>query len=137
MLCIKNGLIHDAIKEEPFQADLFIDSGKIVRIGNGFDLPKGTEVLDAEGLEIYPGFVEAHCHLGLDGYGIGFEGQDYNEMNDILSPQLRGIDSFNPMDPFRKNGGGSRCNLRCDRSGKFQCAGRNLYRRKNCRKTCG
>lgn len=102
MLCIKNGLIHDAVKEEPFQADLFIDSGKIVRIGNGFDLPEGTEVLDAEGLEIYPGFVEAHCHLGLDGYGIGFEGQDYNEMNDILSPQLRGIDSFNPMDPSVK-----------------------------------
>lgn len=99
MLCIKNGLIHDAVKEEPYLADLFVENGKIVKIGSGLDVPEGVEIFDADGLEVYPGFVEAHCHLGLDGYGIGFEGQDYNEMNDILSPQLRGIDSFNPMDP--------------------------------------
>ncbi len=35
----------------------------------------------------------------LDGWGIGYEGADYNEMNDIVCPQLRGIDSFNPFDP--------------------------------------
>lgn len=57
------------------------------------------QVIEAAGLDIYPGFVDAHTHLGLDGYAIGFEGQDYNEMNDIISPQLRGIDSFNPLDP--------------------------------------
>nr|MCR4855490.1 amidohydrolase [Erysipelotrichaceae bacterium] len=48
---------------------------------------------------VYPGFVEAHCHLGLDGWGIGFEGSDYNEPNDPCTPQLRAEDSFNPLDP--------------------------------------
>ena len=56
-------------------------------------------VLDAAGLDIFPGFVDAHTHIGLDGYGIGYEGCDYNEMNDIWTPQLRAIDGINPRDP--------------------------------------
>ena len=56
-------------------------------------------MVDASGLRVYPGFIDAHCHLGLDGWGIGFEGSDYNEMGDICTPQMRAIDSFNPMDP--------------------------------------
>lgn len=99
MLCVKNGLVHDSVREEAYEADILIEDGKIVRIGKDLSLPEGAELYDASGLSVYPGFVEAHCHLGLDGYGIGFEGQDYNEPNDILTPQLRGMDSFNPMDP--------------------------------------
>ena len=56
-------------------------------------------MFDADGLEVYPGFVDAHTHIGLDGYGIGYEGCDYNEMNDIWTPQLRAIDGINPRDP--------------------------------------
>lgn len=97
MLCIRNGLIHDAVNPEPYVADILIRDGKIEAIGQ--KLPaKGAKVVDAGGLQVYPGFVEAHGHSGLDGYGIGYEGQDYNEMNDILSPQLRAIDAIQPMD---------------------------------------
>lgn len=99
MLCVKNGLIHDAVNREAYQGDILIENGKIKAIGKELALEEGTEVIDAEGLMVYPGFVEAHCHLGLDNYACGFEGHDYNEMTDILSPQLRGIDSINPMDP--------------------------------------
>lgn len=99
MLCVKNGLIHDAVNREAYQGDILIENGKIKEIGKELALEEGTEVIDAEGLMVYPGFVEAHCHLGLDNYACGFEGHDYNEMTDILSSQLRGIDSINPMDP--------------------------------------
>lgn len=99
MLCVKNGLIHDAVNREAYQGDILIEDGKIKAIGKELALEEGTEVIDAEGFMVYPGFVEAHCHLGLDNYACGFEGHDYNEMTDILSPQLRGIDSINPMDP--------------------------------------
>ena len=95
-LCIKNGLIYDAIHEAPYVADLLIENGKIAAIGADLS---GDEILDASGLRVYPGFVEAHSHLGLDGYGNGPVGRDYNEMNDICSPQLRAIDGINPMDP--------------------------------------
>lgn len=99
MYCIKNGLIHDAVKEEPYVADILVEEGKIKAIGCGLSIPEDAKIIDVEGLQVYPGFVEAHCHLGLDGYGIGFEGQDYNEANDIVASHLRGIDSLNPMDP--------------------------------------
>ena len=99
MICIKNGNVHDAIEPNIKVVDILVDGGKIVAMGANLALPEGTEIIDATGKEVYPGFVEAHGHIGLDGYGIGYEGMDYNEMNDIVSPQLRGIDGVKAMDP--------------------------------------
>ena len=73
MLCIKNGRIHDLVKEEPYVADILVKDGKIAAIGEHLEAA-GAEVMDASGRDVYPGFVDAHSHLGLDGYGIGFEG---------------------------------------------------------------
>lgn len=94
-LCIKNGLIHDAVHEEAYIADILVENGKIKAIGQQLS---GDETVDASGLQIWPGFVEAHCHTGLDGFGTGPVGKDYNEMNDICSPQLRAIDALDPFD---------------------------------------
>ncbi|MCI9338917.1 MAG: amidohydrolase [Lachnospiraceae bacterium] len=99
MICIKNGTVHDGVHREGFQADILVEDGKIKAIGENLEIPGDAEVVDADGLQVYPGFVEAHGHIGLDGYGIGYEGMDYNEMNDIISPQMRGIDGVKPMDP--------------------------------------
>lgn len=96
---IKNGLIHDAVHCEAYVADILLADGKIAAIGGGLTAPADAAVFDADGLEVYPGFVDAHTHIGLDGYGIGYEGCDYNEMNDIWTPQLRAIDGINPRDP--------------------------------------
>lgn len=105
MTVIRNGLIFDAVHRDPFYADLLIRDGKTLSIGSDFD---DEDVIDASCRNVYPGFVEAHCHLGLDGYGIGVEGKDYNELGDICTPQMRAIDSFNPFDPsvgFAAKGG--------------------------------
>ena len=100
-ICIKNGTLHTAVSKETFIADILIDGGKIVKIGKGLSAD-GAEVIDATGLQVYPGFVEAHCHIGLDGYGIGYEGHDYNELNDPVTPQVQAIDGINPFDPCMK-----------------------------------
>lgn len=97
MILIRSGTVHDAIHREAYKADILVKDGKIAEIGE--NLSADCEVFDAEGMNIYPGFVEAHCHIGLDGSGIGFEGDDCNEMTDILTPQLRAIDGIYPMDP--------------------------------------
>ena len=102
MLCIKYGLIHDSVNCDPYIADILIDNGVITAIAPGLDAPDGAEIFDATGLSVYPGFVDAHSHLGLDNYACGWEGKDYNEMTDILCPQLCGVDSINPMDPTFK-----------------------------------
>ncbi len=58
-----------------------MEDGKIIAIGENLKAEDDAKIVDAEGLYVYPGFVEAHGHIGLDGYGIGYEGMDYNEMN--------------------------------------------------------
>lgn len=97
-MIIKNGTLFDAVNPTPYTADIAVRSGKIAAIGENLTVEPGEEILDANGKNIYPGLIDAHSHLGLDNYGMGWEGQDYNEMGDILSPQLRGLDGFNPQD---------------------------------------
>ena len=97
MTLIKNGLIYDMVSDKPYKADILIQKGKIKGIGTDFS--KDQDIVDVKGKNVFPGLIDAHCHLGLDGWGIGFEGSDYNELGDICTPQMRAIDSFNPLDP--------------------------------------
>ena len=97
-MLIKNAILYTAIRPEPVQADISLEHGKIKAIAPGISPAPGEKVVDAAGLRIYPGFVDAHSHLALDGYGMGYDSIDYNEMGNIISPQLRGVDSFNPQD---------------------------------------
>ena len=96
-MIIRNAIIHDAIHAEPYRGDIVIENGKLVCVGGTAE--GKHEILDASGLHAYPGFVDAHSHIGLDSYG-GPTGltYDYNEMNDIICPHLRGMDSYYPMD---------------------------------------
>lgn len=96
-MLIENAQIYDAVHREPYVGDVYIQGSRIEAVGQKLDVPR-DKVLDARGLRVYPGFIDAHSHLGLDNYGMGFEGHDYNEMGDIVAAHLRGIDSFNPME---------------------------------------
>ena len=97
-MLIKNGLIHDAIQAEPYYADIRTEGTVIQEIAPNLSPVDGEEIIDASGLQVYPGFIDAHSHLGLDNYGMGYEGHDYNEMNDIVACHLRALDSFNPQE---------------------------------------
>ncbi len=98
MLYIQKGLIHTPQKAEPFVGDIIVNAGKIVQIGKHIPVKGDCETFNASGLNVFPGFIDAHSHLGTFGTGIGFEGEDANEMNDIITPQLRAIDCINPFD---------------------------------------
>ena len=52
MLCIKNGRIHDLVKEEPYVADILVKDGKIAAIGEHLEAD-GAEVMDASGRDVY------------------------------------------------------------------------------------
>lgn len=97
-ILIKCGQIYDGVHDAPFSGGIRIEGGKIAAIGERVDAPEDARVVDASGLRIYPGLVEAHGHIGLDGWAVGYEGKDYNEYNDPVTPQLRAIDGINPFD---------------------------------------
>ncbi|SHJ84549.1 Imidazolonepropionase [Clostridium amylolyticum] len=59
---------------------------------------EGEDIIDLKGASVYPGFIDAHTHLGILEENMGFEGNDLNETSDPITPHLRGIDGINPMD---------------------------------------
>ena len=69
MLCIKNGLVNDAVNREAYMADILVSGneselpGKIIAIGTNLEIPEGAEIIDASGLEVYPGFDNKFSNL--------------------------------------------------------------------------
>ena len=99
MILIKNGYIKPMVGEDIENGCVLIgDDGKIAAVGAELAAPAGCTVIDAEGRLVTPGCVDAHCHIGLDNEGMGWEGRDYNEIVEPLTPQMRAIDSINPQD---------------------------------------
>ena len=98
MLLIKNGHIKTMAGHELENGCVLIgDDGKIISVAETIDAP-GAQVIDAQGRLVTPGCVDAHCHIGLDNEATGWEGKDYNEIVDPITPQMRAIDSIYPQD---------------------------------------
>lgn len=80
---------------------IIIEENKIKEVGKMSDLKiisPHSSCLDAEGKIVTPGFVDAHCHIGMWEDGLNFEGDDGNEDTDPITPQLNALDAINPMD---------------------------------------
>jgi dihydropyrimidinase len=60
-LLIKNGEIVNA--DSRMKADIYVEGETISRIGIGLDAPSGTEVIDATGKSVFPGFIDPHVHI--------------------------------------------------------------------------
>ena len=76
------------------------ENGKITAVGANVEVPAGAEVINAEGLWVTPGFIEAHCHPNISEVP-GFLGEklDFNEITDPITPQMRIADSLDPGHP--------------------------------------
>ncbi len=113
MILIKNGHIKPIVGEEIENGCVLIgDDGKILSVAPSIDAPEGAAVIDAQGRLVTPGCVEAHCHIGLDNEAVGWEGKDYNETVDPVTPQMRAIDSIYPQDEafsLARQGGVTTC----------------------------
>ena len=99
MLLIKNGYIKTMAGPDIENGSILIgNDGKIAAVGKDLIVLEGCTILDAEGRLVTPGLVEAHCHIGLHNEAVGWEGMDYNEGIDPVTPQMRAIDSIYPLD---------------------------------------
>lgn len=66
-LLIKNGHIIDAKTGLNEISDILVEDGIIAEVGIGID-STGCEIIDAGGMYVIPGLVDAHCHLRDPGY---------------------------------------------------------------------
>lgn len=109
MILIKNGYVKPMSGPDiPEGCVLIGDDGKIAAVAAELEALDGAQVIDAQGRLVTPGCIDAHCHIGLDNQAMGWEGMDYNEIIDPITPHLRAIDSINPMDeafPLALKGG--------------------------------
>lgn len=94
-----HGMIHTMEGETYTDGFVHIDGTKIQAAGEMSSLPDIPEdVIDLKGAHVYPGFIDAHSHIGICEDGLGFEGEDVNEETHPLTPQLRAIDAVNFLD---------------------------------------
>lgn len=66
-LLIKNGNVYDGKDEINKVLDILIEDGIVVEIGSEID-STGCEIIDAKGMYVIPGLVDAHCHLRDPGF---------------------------------------------------------------------
>ena len=99
-MLIINGTVHTMDGPVIKNGYVAVKGSKIAQAGPMEDCPKSWEgeVFDAQGGHICPGFIDAHCHLGMFGDALGFESDDGNEETDPCTPHLRAIDGVNPLD---------------------------------------
>src|ERR1700688_2825781 len=62
-LLIRNGDIVTA--DSRFRGDIFVEDEAITTIGRGLEAPPDTEVIDATGKYVFPGFIDPHVHIHL------------------------------------------------------------------------
>ena len=98
MLLIQNGTLYTMESNGPIRADLLIRNGKIAKIAPRILPQEGTERLDATGKRVYPGFIDAHSHIGIAEEQTTVQTDASNEGTNPATPYVRAIDGIHPMD---------------------------------------
>lgn len=96
---IKNGTVLTITKGTLTETDVLIKDGKIAQVGKGIAAPQGVKVIDATGLYVMPGIIDAHSHIALDAI---------NENTNAITPEVYTGDVINPfqMSIYRALAGG-------------------------------
>ncbi len=98
MLLIQNGLLYTMELDSPIYADLLIEDGKIVKIAKKITKTERMQVICAEGMNVFPGFIDAHSHIGICEEKKTGQFDSSNEGTNPVTPYVRAIDAINPMD---------------------------------------
>jgi len=86
---IKGGTILTITKGTLEVTDLLIKDGRITQIGKNIPVPQGVKVIDATGMYVMPGIIDAHSHAGLDA------------INEATSPVTAEVSTGDAINPFQ------------------------------------
>jgi imidazolonepropionase-like amidohydrolase len=72
--------------------DIIIRDGRIAAVGSGLDRPNGATVVDAEGMFVTPGIVDAHSHMAAEAINEGsVNSSAMVTIEDVIDPTDRGM----------------------------------------------
>ncbi len=100
MILLKNAYIKTITNDDLANTDLLVEDGKISKIQKNIDSSNydNINIIDCTNFIITPGLVDEHSHIGSWEDGLGWEGNDINEMTNPVNPGLHIIDAVNPDD---------------------------------------
>ncbi|HEY2250546.1 MAG TPA: amidohydrolase family protein, partial [Planctomycetaceae bacterium] len=104
---ITGATVHPVDGPDLEKGTVLIHGDKIVAVGYGIDIPVGIKTIDAAGLHVYPGLIDAGSVLGLSEVGRVRETHDYHESG-LFQPDLRAGVAINPdseLIPVSRAGG--------------------------------
>jgi len=88
-LLIKNGTVLTVTKGTLQNTDVLVKDGKISQIGKNIAAPSGYKVVDATGLFVMPGIIDAHSHAGIDA------------VNEATAPVTAEVFTGDALNPFQ------------------------------------
>jgi imidazolonepropionase-like amidohydrolase len=95
VILIRNADVYPVTSPPVKGVSLLIQGGKIAEIGAKVTAPKGSQVIEAKGLRVYPGLIDSATNLGLSEVGAVRETVDTGELGEFM-PQLRAVAAVNP-----------------------------------------
>ena len=100
-MLIVNGIIHTMDNGTIPGGYVRVEEGRIRAVGPMSDLPSDpgpAGLIDAQGGHVLPGFIDAHCHLGL--YGATPQEDDLNEDPAPCTPNIQALDGVDPFNQY-------------------------------------
>jgi imidazolonepropionase-like amidohydrolase len=92
---IRGATVHPVSGAPISNATVVINKGQIAAVGRDLGVPTEATVIDAYGLHIYPGMIDAATVIGLTELGSARETHDFAEGGDF-QPDLRASIGINP-----------------------------------------
>lgn len=87
-LLIRNATVLTVTKGTLENTDILVREGKIAQMGKSLAAAAGVRVIDATGLYVMPGIIDAHSHIALDAI---------NEGTNAITPEVHVGDAINPL----------------------------------------
>jgi len=95
VLAIRGGRIVTLAGPAIASGTVVIENGRITAVGTDAAVPSGAEIIDAGGLQVYPGLFDAISRIGLTEIGAVDVTEDMQELGDY-NPHLLALTAVHP-----------------------------------------
>jgi len=96
---IKGGKVYTLAGPPIEKGTVVVRDGKIVAVGANVEIPADAQIIDATGLEVYPGMFDAVTQIGLAEIGQVSATVDLTELGDY-NPELIAATAVNPASAY-------------------------------------